>query len=363
MAPTGGVVLSDLPEPYLGPSLYLAGPPVTPAQRIFFYSSGEWEEFIKEWALGLGQAYVQVKRLGGSGDAGIDVAGFKSDQQLEGPWDCFQGKHYAGPLSAADVWPEILKVLLHVNAGDYVMPDTYSFLAPKGCSTTLNRLLSKPSSLQKLFLEAAADGKSLVKNIDEDALGCVHDLARKTDFSMFRSVELHEALDTHKKTAHYVARFGGAYLPTPKPFSEPPDELGEHEVTYISELRKVYAENCKTDLVEAVALGAHPTFGEHFRRQRFSFYAAESIRMDARDAVPEGTFDKLQDDVHEGVVETAAAHHDSGMKRLTAVLEHSTMVDLSAHPLVSWASPQARKGICHQLANEERLTWTHGEQS
>lgn len=363
MASTGRVVLSDLPEPEAGSPLNLAGPPVSPAQRIFFYSSGEWEEFIKEWALGLERTYVQVKRLGGSGDEGIDVAGFQTDQQLEGPWDCFQGKHYAEPIGTTDAWPEILKVLLHVDAGDYVMPDTYSFLAPKGCSTTLNRLLSKPSTLQQKFLEAVADGKSLVKNMDVETMGRVRALARKTDFSMFRSVELHEALDTHQKTAHFVARFGGAHLPTPSPFSEPPDELGEHEVTYVSELRKVYAEDCADDLSDASVFGAHPTFGEHFKRQRYSFYAAESIRMDARDAVPDGTFDRLQDDVHDGVIETVAAQHDSGMKRLTAVLEHSTVVDLSAHPLVSWASPQARRGICHQLANDERLTWTPGKQS
>jgi hypothetical protein len=60
----------------------------------------------------------------------------------------------------------MLKVLLHVDAGDYAMPDTYRFLAPKGCSTTLNRLLSKPSQLREKFLEAVADGKSLVKGIE-----------------------------------------------------------------------------------------------------------------------------------------------------------------------------------------------------
>ncbi|CAM3458560.1 ABC-three component system protein [Dermacoccus barathri] len=362
-ASPAGVVLSDLPEPAACPPLILAGPPVPPAHRIFFYSSGEWEEFIKEWALGLDETYVQVKRLGGGGDEGIDVAGFKSDQQLEGPWDCFQGKHYAGPIGPSDAWPEILKVFLHVVASDYVMPDTYRFLAPKGCSTTLNRLLSKPSKLRKRFLEAVADGRSLVKGIDAETLGRVRGLAQETDFSMFRSVELHEALDTHKKTPHYVARFGGAHLPAPSPFPEPPDEFGEHEVTYISELRKVYAEGCADDLSNANNFGGHPTFGEHFKRQRYSFYAAESVRMDARDAVPDGTFERLQDDVYDGVIETAAAQHDSRMKRLTAVLEHSTVVDLSSHPLVSWAAPQARRGICHQLANDERLTWTPKEQS
>jgi hypothetical protein len=358
----GVVVLSDVPKPVASTPFVLAGPPVSPAHRIAFYSSGDWEEFIKEWALGLEETYVQVKRLGGAGDEGIDVAGFKSHQQLEGPWDCFQGKHYAGPIGTSDAWPEILKILMHVEASDYVMPDSYSFLAPRGCGLTLNRLLSKPSKLRKKFLEAIATGESLVKGIDTETLARVHALVEQTDFSMFRSVELHEALETHKKTQHYVARFGAAHLPAPTPFSEPPNEVGQHEVTYISQLRKVYAEGCADDLSDINTVGTHPTFGEHFKRQRFAFYAAESIRMDARDAVPDGTFEKLQEDVHDSVIETAAAEHDSGMKRLTAVLEHSTVVDLSSHPLVSWAGPRARRGICHQLANDERLTWTTGQQ-
>lgn len=356
------VRISDVPTPAMGPQLTHTGPPVPPAHRIFFYSSGEWEEFIKEWALGLRESYTQVKRLGGSGDQGIDVAGFKSEAGLEGPWDCFQGKHYAGPIAPSDAWPEILKVFVHVDAADYVLPDSYRFLAPKGCGTSLNRLLSKPTKLREKFLDAIADDTSMTSGMDAALLSRVRNLAGATDFSMFRSVELHEALAVHQKTAYHVARFGG-HLPVPSAFSEPPKELSDHEVNYISELRKVYAESCSDDLSDAATFGSHPSFGDHFKRQRYSFYAAESLRMDARDAVPEGTFERLQDDVHDGVIETASAEHLSGMECLTAVLTHSTLVDLTSHPLVSWAGPQARRGICHQLANDERLTWTQGEQS
>lgn len=65
--------------------------------------------------------------------------------------------------------------------------------------------------------------------------------------------------------------------------------LAFHEVAYVSELREVYAEKCADDLSDASQIGKYPEFGAHFKRQRFAFYAAESIRMDARDAVPEGT--------------------------------------------------------------------------
>ena len=356
------VVISDLPAPIMGLTHSLSGPVVPPAHIIYFYSPDSWEEFIKEWALGLGEKYVQIKRLGGPGDEGIDVAAFKSDQGLEGPWDCFQGKHYAGPLEPADAWKEMLKVFSHAVAGDYVLPDTYQFLAPRGCGGTLNRLLSKPTKLRKKFLDALDAGGALVKNISAEALVRIRELAEATDFSMFKSVELHDALDTHSKTKYHVARFGGS-LPGRSEVGEPPEDLGEHEATYVAELRKVYSESCDDDLKDAGRMTSHAKFGSHFKRQRFSFYAAESLRMDVRDAVPDGTFERLQDDVHSGVIEVAEADHHSGMDRLSAVLSQSVVLDLSAHPLVSLTRPEDRKGICHQLANDSRLTWTPGDES
>ena len=277
---------------------------------------------------------------------------------MRGPGNCFQGKHYARALTPADAWAEMLKVFLHVNAGDYVLPDTYQFLAPKGCGGTLNRLLSTPTKLREGFLAALDAGGSLVKDIEDDVLSRVRDLAKATDFSMFRSVELHDALETHAKTEFHLGRFGTPEL-SRSAVAEPPEEVGAHETNYISELGKVYAEGCDDDDVsDSRTLAAHPKFGDHFKRQRFSFYSAEALRMDVRDAVPEGTFERLQDDVHAGVIETVDAEHASGMSRLTAVLNHATLLDLNAHPLVSLARPEDRKGICHQLANNSRVTWT-----
>lgn len=206
-------------------------------------------------------------------------------------------------------------------------------------------------------MEQLAGGKPLVQGVDEEILARIRELATTTDFSKFKSVELHDALEVHQASSRHLARFGG-HLPSPSLFSDPPETLGAHEVVYVSELRKVYAEKCADDLSDASQFGEHPEFGCHFKRQRFAFYAAESIRMDARDAVPEGTFEHLQDHVHDGVIEVVEANHDSGMTRLTEVLKHSTIIDLTSHPLVTWASPKARQGICHQLANNERLTWS-----
>lgn len=79
--------------------------------------------------------------------------------------------------------------------------------------------------------------------------------------------------------------------------------------------------------------------------------------MYARDSVPDGTFELLQGDVYSGVIDTAEADHASGLDRLRAVLTQSGQLDLGAHALISVSRIEDRQGICHQLANADRLTW------
>ena len=342
--------LHDLPIPVVHPAVSLTGAPVTPQQRIFFYSSDEWELFVREWATALREEYVQVKLLGGPGDRGVDVAAFKTTSGFDDAWDCFQAKHYADPLKLSDAIPEMLKLFRHACQGHYVLPDRYAFLAPQGCGAALNRLISKPTDLKTTFLAS-----ELLAAEPAESQTNIRVLAETVDFAMFQSVELLDALEVHRHTPYHVGRFGGPLAPRPSP-SPPPEEISHSEARYVAQLIEVYAESAVPDL-EVAALSTHPTVGNHFTRQRIAFYQAESLRLYARDSVPQGTFELLQDDVHSGVIELAERDFPSGMERLTEVLTTSVILDLSAHTLITVSTMDDRKGICHQLANEDRLTW------
>lgn len=338
----------------------LSGPPVTPVQRIYFYDPGEWEAFIREWATALGAGYVQIKRLGGPNDRGVDVAGFKTDRGFEGSWDCYQGKHYAEALTWTDAFPEMLKVFVAAVGGHYVLPDCYAFLAPRGCGPSLNRLLSKPTDLRQKFLKDLERTDGLARSFDRGLRGKVETLADATDFALFRSVELPDVLETHRATPYYVGRFGAPVPPRPS-HDGPRAEIGPHETRYVAQLIDVYSEKEPTETFFAESVSSHGRFGRHFQRQRESFYSAEALRLYARDSVPPGTFAALQTDVLAGVVEVAESSHPTGMERLTSVLTASGQLDLGAHALISVSRLDDRKGICHQLANEDRLTWVKGE--
>lgn len=338
----------------------VSGPPVTPAQRIAFYSPDEWEDFIREWAIAVGASYVQVKRLGGSNDKGADVAAFKTDQGFEGDWECFQGKHYAKPLGWSDAFPEMLKIFAGRVNGHYTLPSLYAFLAPKGCGTGLNRLLSKPTELRQKFLEELGSGKGIAASIDASLRDQLRTLAEATDFAMFKSVELVDAIAAHRTTAYHVARFGGPLPPRP-PAAGAPEAISESETRFVAQLMDIYREVQPTGDLTPDTLHTQPRLATHFQRQRESFYSAESLRLHARDAVPPGTFEALQDDVHSGVIEIAEADHATSMERLTKVLQASTQIDLSSHALTTISQTDDRKGICHQLANDDRLTWMRAD--
>ena len=355
--------LDDMPVPttLVSPSPALVGSPVPPAQRIYFYSPDEWEIFITEWATGLAVSYRQIKRIGGTGDRGVDVAAFKTARGLEDSWDCFQAKHYAGSLTLSDAIPEMLKLFRGVVDAYYVLPDQYVFVAPRGCGSSLNRLLSKPTELRKKFLEAVDSRGPATRGLDEATLQSIRDLAATSDFSMFRSLELNEMLDVHRTTPYYAARFGTA-LPARPPVGQTPTAPTPVEAVYVKKLVDVYNEQDPVACSDTESVTAHAKYGAHFQRQREAFYSAEALRLYASDSVPDGTFELLQGDVYTGVIDTAEADHASGLHRLRAVLSQSGQLDLGAHALISVSRIEDRQGICHQLANADRLTWVGNDE-
>ncbi len=209
------IELSDVVLPSVHTSVNLAGPPVPPKHRVYFYSSDEWEEFLREWVTTLEPKYVQVKRLGGPGDLGVDSAGFRTEAGFEGAWDCFQGKHYSNALRLGDAPPEILKVFVHAARGQYTLPAAYVFLAPRGCGTTLDRLLSRPVELRSKFVSVLDDGGALTDGLSDADLEQIKALASETDFAMFRSAQLDDVLAGHRKTPYHAGRFGTSLAPRP----------------------------------------------------------------------------------------------------------------------------------------------------
>jgi hypothetical protein len=61
------------------------------------------------------------------------------------------------------------------------------------------------------------------------------------------------------------------------------------------------------------------------------------------------------------VVETSDQPYSHGFERLSCVLTAAGSLHLTTNALITVTEQRDRKGICHQLANEDRLIWVRSE--
>jgi hypothetical protein len=338
----------------------VVGPSIPPQQRILLYSADQWEIFIHEWVhYCLKNRYIKTQKASGAGDRGIDVAGFADADLLQGVWDNYQCKHYDHVLYPTDAWPEIGKILWYSFNGQYRAPRRYFFVAPRGIGTTLASYLRDSVKLKNGLVENwNKHCRKNITNTQEIIIeGDFLKYVEKFDFSIFDDKTALEVLEDHRACPLHTARFGGGLPCRPDP-AVPPDDIASRESTYVGELLAAYADHVKAPIPDIAALKSLPKLADHFGRQRVAFYHAESLRIFARDSVPTGTFEALQHEIHAGVVDVCETNHADGYQRVCAVLKEARNLPITGNPLIARAKLQDREGICHQLANEERLRWT-----
>jgi hypothetical protein len=337
----------------------LLGPRIDPVTRLATFSDAEWEQFVLEWATGLRQ-YKKVRRVGGAGDEGRDVVGCVGELSSSDPWDNFQCKHYDDKLAPTHVFGEVGKLLYHTWKGHYTIPRFYYFVSPKGVGAKLHGFLENPSEFKSEVI--AAWPKHCENSITSRATvkleSQLEDWVRSFDFLIFKDVAPHELIETHRRTPYFVPRFGGG-LVRPRVPLEVPEIPADIETRYVQQLLDAYSDHLKCPPLCLEHLDKHEKMQQHLRRQRKHFYEAESLRNFSRDNLPEEGrhFESLQDEIFDGIIETVRNEHPSGFERVNRVLEVAQALQITNHPLISQVRVGDRHGICHQLANEDRVKW------
>ena len=345
------------PPPNLGADGVALGLPVPPVDRVRLFSPDQWECFVQEWVDSLRDEYELVERCGGAGDMGRDVIATVKDGN--GAWDNYQCKHYQKALAPSDVWVELGKLAYYTLKGEYSYPRSYFFVAPQGVGPKLSNLLKKPDELRDGLL-ANWDKECRAEITKTEVVDC--DAAMKAhiaslDFSIFKTKPLLRIIEGHAKTCWYVARFGGGLPPRPEP-TPPPGDPTDNEAVFVGELRRAYADHLKQDLKDLDAgLASREDLREHFHDARVEFYSAEGLRTFSRDTLPQGEFEKLQDEVHSGVKDDVRGVHADGYQRVLAVVKTARAMQLTSNPLTTRIHTRDRGGICHQLANDGKARW------
>lgn len=336
----------------------LSGKLITPKQHLLLFSADDWEEFLVEWGHFQKTKYHLVTGLGAANDHGVDVACFYTNKGFLGKWDNFQCKYYKGdPLSPGTAIPEIGKILWHIHKKNITTPNAYYFFAPKDCGPSLKKLLLDSVKLKKKVFDewdnwcANSITSTQTVLLKDDFLKFVDQF----DFSIFQYKPVLEIIEDHSKTPYAATRFGGGLKDRPAP-DKPPVNVGDIETRYIEQLHEAYSDYVKISPKE-LQLSKYPELVKHFNRQREAFYSAESLRTFARDSVPAGTFEALQEDMLNGIIDTVEDSHEDGLKKLKEVMKDCKLVPLDANGLFQVIRVNDRYGICHQLANQNKIIW------
>ena len=334
-----------------------AGLPIPKASRVQIFSPDDWEGFTEEWASSL-SSYAVVRRFAGSGDMGLDVVGFTADVGFSAPWDNYQCKRYDHPLRPADIHVEIGKIIYYSWLGEYTVPRRHYFVASRDIGTTAAKLLLDPKKLRESVRQAWEKQcrHQITKTADVTLADEFLAYFDEFEFSIFGSKSVLELIAQHATTKFHATRFGGGLPPRPAPHA-PPSEPAAHESRYVRQLLDAYGDHLGKQVPHLAALALEQSLHKDFIRQRERFYSAEALRNFSRDTVPDGTFDALQEEVFQGVVDICESSHSTGLQRMKATVSQAAQVTSTSNPLAPATRIQDRQGICHQLANDDRLNW------
>lgn len=343
------------------------GIPIPPVRLLQVMSPNEWEEFTEEWLSfhkkkGM---YQSIKRFSGPGDLGLDVIAFTAAEGFAKPWDSYQCKHYDHALTPTDVYGEIGKIIYHSFQRTppfnqvCCVPRRHVFIAPFGVGITLGRLLRDPNRLMEKVREKWESHCVLAigAGIEAPLTGEFLTYFDSFDFSIFDDRTAVELVEEHAQTVFHAPRFGGGLPPRGEP-DTPPAEPTEDESLYLRKLLDAYGDHLGKPVTYREELVPHPDLDGHYKRQRVLFYSAESLRNFARDRTPPRTFNSLQDDVYNGVIDIYETSHADALECLRKTVAAAGQLDVSGNALVGVTKVADKQGICHQLANDDCLTWT-----
>lgn len=323
-------------------------------KTIRAYDSTEWEIFISEWQKGL-QGYKQVKRLGGPGDHGRDVIGLCDSQNCNGVWDNFQCKHYEVPLPTSKACVDAGKIIFHAFEEVFKPPRRCIFVAPRGPSTELRDLLLNPEKL-KAEIIAKWDvrvAKNIVSGQHYSLKGDLQTFVEAYDFTTFGYATIDEVLDDHRKTAYWAARFDG--LLPPAPIGVTPEEIAPQESNYVGKLLGVYSQHTGKQYTSTDELKVDQELSADLLKQRVRFFDAEAFIAHFRDQTTPGTVEDFAEQIHDAI-EPYLTVTTLAFEKLAATLTIASQTKV-ASVLEPRARVRVKQGVCHQLANADRIDW------
>lgn len=138
----------------------------------------------------------------------------------------------------------------------------------------------------------------------------------------------------------------------------PPENIDSEESVYILELLRAYAD--AEHVAELDVKNIPEKYKRNFNEQRQNYYNAESIRRSVRDTGLNDQFDYFISDTYDAVIDVCDQSHANGYERLLKVLQQAASRPQGRsllETMTNWIGASEKKGACHILVNEGKITW------
>lgn len=330
----------------------------TPIQRVKNFLPEQFENFILEWA-NTKKNYLQAYTLGGSGDGGIDILCEIGNNK----YDYFQCKRYSTALTPSVFWIEVGKICYNIFIKKISMPENYFIVATNGVGPTLDRMFRNPDLLKNELIKNW-DKYCKSKIVNRQNILLVNELKEfidNFDFSIFKQYSINLVIEEYRKTEYFYFRFGGILKPKRKQLIKySRASLQKIEMNYTKKLIKVLSDYNNVKISVFSQLSKYPKINDKFQEHREYFYSAESLKRDIIEIFNDDEeFSILMNEMYEGIKEIGE-RDCSNYEKLNNVLHESTKVILNYSYIdtnLRWVNIKDRKGMCHHLANEDRIEW------
>lgn len=327
------------------------------SRDILALSDKRLEQFVHRWAKVMtAKNYVDVQIFADAGDMGRDVVGFLTKQRHEGPWHNYQCKQLARTLQIGTALLDLGKVIYYSHCAEFVLPERFTFVAPRGMSRTLERLLYNPTELKAKIISGWPEycRNKIIRNQVIELEGGLLKHLEKFDFSCVDRMTLDDILADPAVNPVLAAYFGAD--PGGPPRHTVPPNVDVMELAYVNELVEAYGERERSPYAGHDDIVAHPKYGIHFSEQRERFYEADAFSRFYRDNTLAAEMDALQGEIYHGVIEKHREPHADRLARVNAVMSQAASIPPTGL-LAKHARVPVRQGICHLFVNDGRLSW------